>query len=101
MNSCVSTRREMLKKALLGSIALPLLGSVRLSGADAANAAPSDVGVAPPEGRSSPPRNPMTRSEGVGGSGTAPGVGQGADGSIATGRVKLLSLRVSHSLERV
>ena len=54
--------------------------------------------VAPPEGRSSPPRNPMTRSEGVGGSGTAPGVGQGADGSIATGRVKLLSLRVSHSL---
>ena len=51
MNSCVSTRREMLKKALLGSIALPLLGSVRLSAADAANAAPSDVGVAPPEGR--------------------------------------------------
>lgn len=41
----------MLKKALLGSIALPLLGSVRLSAADAANAAPSDVGVAPPEGR--------------------------------------------------
>jgi len=50
--------------------------------------------VAPPEGRSSPPRNPMTRSEGVGGSGTAPGVGQGADGSIATGRVKLLSRRL-------